>query len=315
MSLEDTLNNIQENVINIEHIEIQGVQVISLETSAQILSDNKVTIDQKVIDKFNNLCHLSFLKRTVTNSNKVDKNLALEVFTMLPESNQLETAKLTTHPSVINKEVVNNLLINVSDSIPEDMLSLLSDVSKGIDEVLIEKDQTEGICSGYLGLMEGSLNRLKTNPYIIIEAAFNKSYNLLTTPISELMFAEALDCDKYNTEIRNRLKDIYDTDNLTMSMYSLDTDVNSITLETLVNGIITEIKSLDNTYKSLDLYNTSIKMIVSNSDEEIQIKVEDIVSDIDIIVNRITFLNNVKKYIEIDTGLYSKVVLLLNKLD
>lgn len=38
---------------------------------------------------------------------RVDRGIALEVFTMLPEVGKVEQAKLTSAPSIINKEIMD----------------------------------------------------------------------------------------------------------------------------------------------------------------------------------------------------------------
>lgn len=254
MSLSDALNDIQGDVLPItENIATEDVKIASVKQS-----NFKVCVecfDRKVIDKFNTLYNVLLLKKSVQNLNKVDRQIAQEVFTMIPDLNPVEKAKVTNYPSTLNKDVINNAVSDIKDIIPEESFRLLEDIHKQINVNIPHiKNVVESINANH-GFLEDQHSRLTKTPPIVIKGQ-GESVNLYTSKIADVFTINdtELDYPKYANQLVSRFERLTNNKSLNALLHYLtastteeDTeertvsDVNKVygkTLEELVTLIL-----------------------------------------------------------------------------
>lgn len=147
-------------------------------------------------EKFNNLYELYVIQKEIKNSKVVDYRYAQEVFTMLPLMMQKEKAKVTTTPSVMNKELIDSIVSKELENAD------LSDIKEKVDYYLelineyeVELSQSYRALlihvKKYLILFEKH-KRLNTHLNVRKEVdgeIHYESISLVNTYLNELMYA------------------------------------------------------------------------------------------------------------------------------
>jgi len=270
MSLTEALEDIQDNVenISVEHISVS----VNKETKFKL---NTQLFDKKVIEKFNTLYNKLTIKETINGMNKVDLKIAQEVFTMLPEMDNVKRAKITSYPSSVNKSVIEKALSDVENTIPQDAIDTVQNLVTEIQlnsECLTEIKETINRVSYMLEQEDSRL--VKTKPIIIVDGV---SKNLYTDKMWEFSYIDdsKLDYSKYDGTLSNKYHTLVNDKTLKTYMDYNKPQVNEDTvslngdfsLSELVQGLI-HLKQLTNTsIEDLLRYLNTALSFLSNNDK------------------------------------------------
>lgn len=218
MSLNQILNELQDDVTNISTEQIQLSQ-----TQDSKFKLNSTNLDKKVIDKFNILYNVITTKKAIYPLSKVDFKIAQEVFTMLPEITKTDQAKITSYPSTINKNVINGILQNVNENVPEEMVSSLKDISKEIINNAENIDTVIELVKSYVDICGIEDKRLTENKPIVIDS--EGSVNLFQEDLMKCSYIndENLHYVKYSGKLSEMYRNLaFDPTLSTFLNYGMD---------------------------------------------------------------------------------------------
>jgi len=308
MSLQEALSDIQEDIVNVDISGIIATEELVVNTET-VNSSNKYTLDKEVLNKFTTLCNLVFMKRTIDNSVKVDRSLAMEVFTMLSHS-KTETAKLTTYPSTINKEVVSEVVSDIPTVIPDEVLNVLQDTNRLLHELLINKDSLIDVSRAYLGKYAGNTERLNNTPPMIIDSITKKSINLLKEPINNIHSIGVIEFEKYKDVLIPMYTDI--CSNKLLLELSSNKDLYSLSLSEIVDILADSLKYVKSEIFNLQEVTKGIESILETEDKSINSSRTELIDSVDSVIFVINRINAIKDELDSENGLYSKVDRLLD---
>lgn len=229
MSLQDILHEISN-----EDVEVKSAPRVSVYKTPQL--------DKSALHKFNTLYNLAIMKSSVASMKKVDLKLATEIFTMLPELNQSESAKLTSTPSVMNKEILEHILSSVSNNIPTQLVDTVKQVSSEIKELNADIVVVLGQLNNYVNIYTAQLLRLQSvKPIIIVD---KNSINILNDELYSVCYIDdtKLDYKKYENNLSKKILAVVNNPELTNLLFIAQTnskpDVKERSLYELTNTLI-----------------------------------------------------------------------------
>lgn len=211
MSLSQILDDIQGDASNV-HVSNENVVVTPPESTFNVPASN---LDKSVMDKFNTLYNTLTVKNTVYQLNKVDFKIAQEVFTMLPDLGKTEQAKITSYPSVMNKDILQGVLENVKDTMPEEILSVFQDI---LGQIRANADAIIAVTDGvalYGLACEQAIERFsKARPIVIVD---KETRDLFQDDLFRCSYIDdtQLDYDKYANKLSKMFDDLVQDPTLT----------------------------------------------------------------------------------------------------
>lgn len=269
MAIEEILDDIKENVEE--------------NPDTQLLDDSKEeTVEKKptgeVIrsafehyllkeEDLKNLALISSLAKSIdfiSSIQKVNVSIANEVFTMIPEFMEKEKAKLTRHPSEMNRKI---LIKNFSEKLRESINEFLSkfftviEVTDEMKEKIISKaNDIIDVLSEFKEKYEGKYEFLKKDG-VVIRKIDGEMVSLLAYPFQDIIRLSTFNYDKLdNSNFKECVSEIFFSDYFSRYQVKLNT--------------------IDNLYRNLILSNieslSSIKM-------NFLIKVNDLIKNYKII--------------------------------
>jgi len=270
MSLTQILSELQSDVNNI-NITSESVLVNNQEESKFKIA--LIPLDQKVLERINTLHNLITIKKTICHLDKVDSKIAQEVFTMLPDLNLVNQAKITTYPSTINKSVLDNVLNSVTETKPTELTTSLTDISNQIRDNQDQINKVLEWITFYAEICELQSKRLSENKPIII---FNRqSRNLFQEDLANCIYFKdtELDYKKYEGKLNNMFKDLYYDPTFKTFINSIifakeeseDTSIPPITLADLCEKIVNLKNRIISDKDFLDNYNEKLIAELNNN--------------------------------------------------
>ena len=208
MSLSSILDDIEQDTDKvIPQISTEEITLSVPETSKTRLDTTQ--IDQRVIKKFSVLYNQLVMKQTVQNVIKLDRKIAQEVFTMLPESNTVDQAKITTYPSAMNKDVVMKALDGVSDKIPDSVMTLLQETLQQTENNQDRITTVVQTVNNFFQRFKQLCERFETSPPLVLYQ--KNSYNLYFDPFNKLSIIDdrQLDYPKYEETLSTKLYNVF----------------------------------------------------------------------------------------------------------
>lgn len=310
MSLTSDLEEIKGNItfsneainLNNNHIQIQDIVVSIPETKKYSIN----SIDSKTKERLINFLNLIVYNNTISSMNKVDKKIATEVFTMIPNISKETEAKLTSFPSLINKEIIEKVLnTELSNNISMDILEKLNSNISLLEEVKGKIEDLKNYLIEFTINLENKIEKLTKNPLLIVTrlnepkkendiTIYSETLNVIESPISKLAYLHNNSLD-YNKFRENKLPDKY---------YNIYSNTN---LDILLN-LCLHCNQYNKDLVSLKDINDIVKYIVFKELNNIN----------KIIENYILELNRIKERKEINSGLLEIINLnevIINKLE
>lgn len=150
------------------------------------------------------------LRNVIRDLDVLDKTTALEVFTMVSDLPDSEVGKLTTNPSVSNKNLaVTNLDkadYTIDNKLKDSIIETVSAINQ-VRSILEELPRTASSISGRLMSLTSKANI----PHIVISSRDKESVDLFNSPISVIVALDdtSLDYDKYSGNLVKKYEDIY----------------------------------------------------------------------------------------------------------
>jgi len=311
MSISDILSDIKEDIA-IEEIVVSIPQEFKFKL-------NISSIDKNVISKFNSLYNALCVKNTIKGMDKLDLNIAQEVFTMLPDMNKSDNAKLTTYPSVINKDIVETALKDIDNKIPQDVIqmvnSLAIEVKSNIDFINEVVDFFSEL-NKELKIKDEYLSSKK--PMIIYNGT---GKNLYTDEINDLIFIDdsTIDYEKYKGQLTNKYKNLLSDETFNKYIeYCKEENYGSITIteKLSLSGLVQELIHLNDIVRNVtnELFKYTEEAKNFNSDSSITIDNDSasIVNEVDSKMKTLKFLQTLHNIIETKDNFVSKLEELLN---
>lgn len=172
MSLGELLDDLNKDVTNIDTTEtsIATENIVITDAKKNGSQFNIQRFSKDTLDRVNNMFNLIVLKQNVANMPRVDRTVALEVFTMLPDVGKVEQAKLTSVPSVINKEIMDRVFnSNIEHKMSLDVTDKLYDLEKLIENHLPMIDTLITYFQTFNSTVEAKSEIFKTSPPLILE--------------------------------------------------------------------------------------------------------------------------------------------------
>ena len=204
MSLNQILDDIKGDVGD-QHVSTENITLIPPKEST--FKVPALNLNKGVLDKFNTLYQTLTTKDAVYKLSKVDFKIAQEVFTMLPDVAKTEAAKITSYPSVMNKDILEDVLDKVSDTMPDEILAIFRDLSVQIKD---NADNIMTVVNGvtiYGKICEQAIERFTTNrPIVIVD---KESRDLFQEDMYRCSWIDdtQLDYDKYVNKLSTMFSD------------------------------------------------------------------------------------------------------------
>jgi len=332
MSLDLALKEIKEDItFSNESINLDDslkIQDISM-TISGIKKYSINSIDTETKKKITNFLNLIIYKNNISFMNKIDKKIAMEVFTMLPNVPKVMEAKLTSAPSLINKEIVEKVLntelefINLSSDILEKLynnISLLEEVKEKIKNL---KDYL----INFYNILNNKIEKLIQNPLLIVVklnepikendiTIHYKTLNLIESPINEIFPINdtILDYENFRGKLSDKYFKIYNNHTLDLLLklctYCKQYNKNFISLKN-INEIIKYItfKELENITNLIDNYILELNKIKEN--KKINDKLLNIINLNEEIVEKLELINNLSEIYNNNENVFKKIEELL----
>ena len=206
MSLSQILDDIQGDASNVQvSTEHNAVTAPPTESTFKVPS---TTLNKNVLSKFNTLYNTLTAKDTVYQLNKVDFKIAQEVFTMLPDISKTEQAKVTSYPSTVNKDILQGVLDNVSNTMPEEILDAFREI---LDQIRQSADAIVGVVDSvevYAMVCKVAIERFnKQRPLVIVD---KESRDLFQEDLFRCSYIDdtQLDYDKYANKLSHMFENL-----------------------------------------------------------------------------------------------------------
>lgn len=171
MSLGELLDDLNKDVSNIDtESGIATENIVITDAKRNGAQFNIQRLSKETLDKVNNMFNLIVLKQNIDGMPRVDRNVALEVFTMLPDVGKVEQAKLTTAPSIINKEIMDRVFnANIEHKLSLDVCDKLYDLQQLIENHLPMVDALINYFEAFKASIETKVEVFKNVPPLVLE--------------------------------------------------------------------------------------------------------------------------------------------------
>lgn len=331
MSLGDILDGIQDNVINIEtpedgNIAAEGVVIMDAKKNSQQFSVQRLS--KETLEKVNTMFNLLVLKNNVANMPRVDRGIAMEVFTMLPDIGKVEQAKLTSAPSIINKELMDKVFnANIENKLSLDISDKLYDLKDLIEKHIPMIDVLVTYFHAFTAMVIDKTEIFKNVPPTVVEyKAFvsqeqnqeNRLVDLYTEKMDVIIKIDdsKLEYEKYNGVLIGKFYDIYSSatlDDLYNSGIYLPMK-NELSLSGLVQYGKTVIENLSNYKDNLQRYYDGLTSI-QRQETELNAETIEFINGYDDMAFKLEVIGRLKAITETKDNCFDKTAELIEFLD
>lgn len=322
MAIGDILDDIKDNVENKDTLNIAEESIaisVPKESKVKINIDD---FDKKVISKFNNFYNKLVIKKNISVLTKLDRSIACEVFTMIPEISIIEQAKLTNNPSTLNKAIVDSALKDVTDEIPNDITVLLENIKNQIDGNLSEIDNVNKNIAIVKEKLSYQENRLSKNKPIVISDGVVR--NLFLDKTSDIMYLDdkTFEYEKYSGVLTEKFRAIItnDTLNTYINFYKKDEEEGvsykgDLSLFDIVSKLINTSNLIAAGYVSLIEDRKEIDSILNSEDKTITENTEELVNSVEHVINRLKHFKLISDILETENNFIDLTIELLEFID
>lgn len=229
MSLGAILDDIKDDVTNIETpedgaIATENVVITDAKKNGQQFSVQRFS--KETLEKVNTMFNLLTLKNNISGMPRVDRGIALEMFTMIPNAGKTEQAKLTSSPSIINKEIMDKVFnANIEHKLSLDVSDKLYDLERLIEDHLPMIDTLVNYFETFKSAVESKAEVFKNAPPMVLEfKAYiregedngTRNIDLYTEKFDVITRLDdtKLEYPKYAEKLTNMYSDIYYSETL-----------------------------------------------------------------------------------------------------
>lgn len=315
MSLNAILTDIKEDVSNIDVITENIDTTISTTSSIKInTNDMPFKLDNNVINRLNTLFNLVIINKNISTMNKVDKKIAQEVFTMLPDITKTEQGKVTSYPSVINKNIVSNILSNVSNELPESVINILTEINSTINTNIGNYKDVVNSLIAYKDIYIEESNRLNNNKPIIIYN--NDSRNLFTSEINTYITFDdtKLGYDKYSGKLISIIINFIQDSNINIFI-NTSKALGELSLQGILDLILKRIDYIVISMNNLEDYYRVLKDTITNNKLDINDTTVYLANNSNSIIEILDTLNILYNVLKDPNNFFEKLEKLLKFID
>jgi len=315
MELNTILSDLTDDLtdINNKNITTENIQIENVKRNGFDLTINK--LPKETIDKMNSMFNMLILKQNIDTIEKVDYALATEVFTMIPDDEAiLNKAKLTSNPSIINKELVNKIFNTKLDNNLRhnwDILEKINELKDNIDKNIDKIDLITNNITSFLELSQTKNDELNNIECLLLFEKNNEngeadyiSINVYKEKIKYLI--ELLDTeydlkDEFKINLRDKLINLYTNNTLNNLISNLFTNyvISEISLSDIYFVTKTLIDTISNKKNILLNYNFELEKFNFN-EMEINNKTMDIINGSNDIIETLTYLETLYDIITVE---------------
>lgn len=260
-------------------------------------------IEKETIDALEQFKLFEVYNKAVTQQHTLDKALAVEIFTMLPQPNDASNiAKLTSAASVHNRRLLSQHLETYKPS-PESLQSMFIQVQTAINHSLDNIEDLRQRSRTFLEQVEQEVARIRGRARIVF---CKRQIDLFTTPICEVLKVDdrLIDFPPYAGVLTQAFQDIYS--NYWFSQMFANTALETVTLEQILSCLRNDAILLQETEARLNEVNKNI-FIPEFADRFTTIDFRDLLTVIDSV-------NRMKKFYCKETDYLDAVLKLLKTL-
>jgi len=321
MSLDQILSALRDGVTKraVQHTASLSETPPSLSTPS--FSIESACLEQSVVEKVNNLYDLSMIAKTIHNTSKVDYNVAQEVFTMLPDTSIADRAKVTAAPSIINKEILENILKTQTGEYTLISYQLKTEIDKTIKDItenLYHMTEVKSYLESFLTQVQPDTDRLTgAAPIVICEG---KTYNLFTRPVYNIYMEvndRVLDYAKYSDTLNIQYYNILQDD--TFKKYVLEIvpkgSIESMSLLDFVGSVRGTLERIDLKMGEFDSRLEKYESLKGAVEKEVTQGVVSLVNSTELIYLDLLFFKVLHDMVHTPDNVFDKVVTLLKFLD
>lgn len=331
MSLDEVLHDLIKNTSNIDpsskDIILENIDITEVKKE-----NNKINIQyfsKETIERLNKMFNLIIIKQNIIEQPRIDRNTAMEIFTMIPNISKTEQAKLTNVPSIINKEIIDRVFnTNIDGKLSLDVIEKLYEVEHSIKQHLLIIDVLINYFRMFIDTIEHKVEVFKDTPPIVrvvttyvyteINNNNNCNINLFTEKIESILNIDdtKLLYPKYSGKLTNMYSDIlYDKTLKSLGEHWHQTNflsnVSLVIIFTISRGII---NNLDQYRSDLNLYLNKLLNIIRQQ-KEINSDTIEIINGHKDVVTILEKIGSLKTIIETKDNCFDKTTKLIEFLD
>lgn len=184
MNLKNVLDDLTSDINTNKQVTTEEIVPANANISCYCGCGN-LKLSESTLNTMNKMFDLILLKDSIQNTEKVSKSLAQEMFTMLPLSDNYirnQEAKLTTNPSIVNKDVINKIMdTNIELKLSADLFEKLMDIRTVIDENSKNHNEILAHCEVIDGYYADYELNFKDQPKMMYLKG--EVYDIMKTPI------------------------------------------------------------------------------------------------------------------------------------
>ena len=323
MSLSSILDDIEQDTDKVvPEIATEEITLSVPETSKTRIDTKQ--IDQQVIKKFSVLYNQLVLKQTVQSVIKLDRKIAQEVFTMLPDSSPVEQAKITTYPSAMNKDVVMKALDGVSDKIPDNVMTLLQETLQEADNSKDKIISTVQKVNDFFQRFKQLSQRFEITPPLVVYT--KNSYNLYSDPFTKLSIIDdrQLDYPKYEETLSTRLYNVFQHKTIVKWLQAQNDQLDDISASTaavdlsvvsLIDNIGLVTQALIKNQETFIQLHSELKQFLSSNETLVNEKSNEVVCNLERLIFIMTQSNLISDVLDVPDNFLVNLEELLNFID
>jgi len=330
MSLGDLLDDLNKDVNNIDTSEvgISTENIVITDAKKNGAQFNIQRFSKDTLERVNNMFNLIVLKQNIQGMARVERGVALEVFTMLPEVGKVEQAKLTSAPSVINKDIMDRVFnSNIEHKISLDVMDKLYDLKTLIENHLPIIDTLINYFETFKSVIETKAETFKNAPPLVLEyKAFTRenednatrNIDLYTEKFEVIKQLDdtKLEYPKYSEALVSKYQDIYYGETLKL-LYETIIYVPALTelsLSSFAQIGRSSVESLNRYKEDLNRYMTGLTS-VNRQEAELNSETIDFINGYDELALKLETIGKLKTIIETKDNCFDKAAELIQFID
>lgn len=324
MSLDKILSDLKEGVTDTStenSVVLDTPPIVDQKQNIQSFRIDANSLNTSIVKKINALYDLGIIRSTIRDTPKVDYKVAQEVFTMLPDTSVADRAKVTAAPSIINKEILENVLKTQTGEYSFISYQLKTDIDKIIEDITSNSErmlEVQSYIASFIEQVKEDSDRLVSVAPIVISEG--NSFNLFTLPIFSIATKVNdgyLHYDKYQDALTCKYNEILQDETFKKCLTNITTiyNVESISLF----EFITLTKSVSESIK-LKIEEFGIRVNQYNSlkgdvEKEVTQELVNMVNSTELIYKDLLYFKELHDITHTSNNVFDKVLALVKFLD
>lgn len=255
MGLDSVLSDLTNDVVAISSQESK-IDTKVLNNTEDDVPTSIPKISTESINEVTRKYNLFILYNNIKDKERLDKSLAIEAFSLIPNLSNYDGNRLTSNPSITNREIVDRVIkTDLSKCIDIEVIQTAYRIKDYVTQTTELGTHIVSYFTTVSDSIKNKLHALKDNHALILDSNGNR-YNLLDDKIIDILRIDDTDIyyDKYSKKLISKYSDIYYNINDIMSYVRYDVNLTNVTLKDLANFINTQSVVIPNMIKTLTEY-------------------------------------------------------------